>query len=86
MTNYFFKIVIWLHYWLLYLKSNQITNYFTSKFTLLFKLSYLKIHYKEKLIVLSLIEYWLKQYTSRPIICIPWFTPNINKTFFRFVL
>ncbi len=26
-TNYFFKIAIWLHYWLLHLKSNQITNY-----------------------------------------------------------
>ncbi len=36
MTNYFFKIVIWLHYWLLHLKSNQITNYFA------FKLSNLK--------------------------------------------
>ncbi len=42
MTNYFFKIVIWLHYWLLHLKSNPITNYFTFKFTLLFKLSNLK--------------------------------------------
>ncbi len=29
MTNYFFKIFIWLHYWLLHLKSNQISNYFT---------------------------------------------------------
>ncbi len=40
MTNYFFKIVIWLHYWLLHLKGNQITNYFqvTFKFTVLFKL------------------------------------------------
>ncbi len=34
MTNYYFKIVIWFHYWLLHLKSNQITNYFTFKFTL----------------------------------------------------
>ncbi len=31
MTNYFFKIVIWLHCWLLHFKSNQITNYFTFK-------------------------------------------------------
>ncbi len=31
MTNYFFTNVIWLHYWLLHLKSNQITNYFTFK-------------------------------------------------------
>ncbi len=37
-TNYFFKIVIWLYYWLLHLKSNQITNYFTFKFTLIFKM------------------------------------------------
>ncbi len=45
-TNYYFKIVIWLHYWLLHLKSNQITNYFQGYFS-----SYqtYKIHYKVKL-------------------------------------
>ncbi len=42
MTIYYFKIVIWLNDWLLHLKSNQITNYFTFMFTLLFKLSNLK--------------------------------------------
>ncbi len=38
MTNYFIKIAIWLHYWLLHLKNNQITNYFT------FKLTFLKLY------------------------------------------
>ncbi len=42
MTIYYFKIVIWLNDWLLHLKSNQITNYITFMFTLLFKLSNLK--------------------------------------------
>ncbi len=34
MTNYIFKIVIWLHYWLLHLKSNLINNYFQVYITL----------------------------------------------------
>ncbi len=46
MTNYFFKIFIWLHYWLLHLKVIRflITLLYqvTFKFTLFFKLSNLK--------------------------------------------